>query len=479
MLRSFFIFIAGLIATPLISQEVSVGKFIADSSLMHASVSLCVKEVATGSTVLEYNSAKSLMPASVQKLITSAVALEMLGPDYSFKTEIGYSGILDTITGVLRGNIIIKGGGDPSLGSENFSDHYRDFPGSWTDEIIKLGIKKIDGRILTDDSFYDLQPVPSKWLWEDEGNYYGAGVYGLSVFDNTYEIHLNTTSGDKKVKITRVNPPECSYELTNRLAAYGTADEGYVYSAPFSNSAWLEGSVPAGKEDFILRASIPDPPLLLAKIFSNRLREAGIPVSEEPSSERLVVVKSSDKFIPIAETTSPKLSDITLVLNHESVNLYAEHLIKELARKFGYQGSTATGVEVIMKFLRVQGISTDGLFMEDGSGLSPLNAVSAGTLSEILLYMKNQGKYFTEYFSTFPEPGKDGTLKRHFLDPVFDSRIRAKTGSMTRVRSYAGYLTTIKGNEMVFCFIVNNYSGSSPRLLLGMEDILKQIILNK
>jgi serine-type D-Ala-D-Ala carboxypeptidase/endopeptidase (penicillin-binding protein 4) len=479
MLRSFFIFFSGLITIPLFPQEISAGKFFADSSLMHASVSICIEDATTGSTIFEYNSAKSLMPASVQKLITSAAAIEILGPDYTFKTGLGYSGTLDTVTGLLKGNIIIRGGGDPSLGSKNFPDHYKDFLGSWTNEILSLGIKKVEGKVLSEDSYYDFQPVPPKWLWEDEGNYYGAGVFGLSVFDNTYQIHLNTVSEGKTVKITGVNPEECSYELTNRLIAYGSTDEGYVFAAPYSESGWIEGSVPAGRKDFILNGSIPDPPLLLARMLSNRLTKAGIAVSEEPSSSRREGLKSPDDFVHITETTSPTLKEIAVVLNHESVNLYAEHLIKELGRKFSNQGSTAAGLEVLMKFLREQGINTDGLFMEDGSGLSPLNGVSSRTLSDILLYMKNQGKYFTEYYSTFPEPGKEGTLKRHFLDPVFDSHLKAKTGSMTRVRSYAGYLTTLKGNEMVFTFIVNNYSGPSPKLLLGMEDILKQIILNK
>ncbi len=479
MLRSFFIFFTGLIALPLFSQEISAGRFFADSSLMHASVSLCVTDAATGSTVLEYNSAKSLVPASVQKLITSAAAIEMLGPDYTFRTQVGYSGTLDTVTGLLKGNIIIKGGGDPSLGSENFSDHYKDFLGSWTDKIISSGIKKIEGKILTDDSFYDFQPVPPKWLWEDGGNYYGAGVYGLSVFDNTYEIHLNTTSGNRRVKITGVKPAECSYMLTNRLIADGTTDEGYIFSAPYNYSGWIEGSVPPGKEDFIIKASIPDPPLLLAGILTNRLVQAGIQVSDEPSTVRKEGIKSYDNFFLLSETTSPTLAEIAVVLNHESVNLYAETFIKELGRKFANQGSTAAGVGVIMNFLKIHGISTDGLFLEDGSGLSPLNGVSSGTLSDILLFMKRDGKYFPEYFSTFPEPGKEGTLKRQFLDPAFNSRLRAKTGSMTRVRSYAGYLTTLKGNEMAFSIIVNNYSGSSAKLLMGMQEILKQIILNK
>ena len=140
--------------------------------------------------VFEYNSEKSLIPASVMKLITSAASLEMLGPDYRFRTTVGYTGKLNKRSGRLNGNIIIKGGGDPALGSKNFGEHYSGFADGWVEEIRKLGIKKMTGRVITDDSYFDYLPVPAKWLWEDAGNYYGAGAYGFSVFDNTYEIHL-------------------------------------------------------------------------------------------------------------------------------------------------------------------------------------------------------------------------------------------------------------------------------------------------
>src|ERR1035437_6059759 len=161
------------------SQEKSSETFLADSSLMHASVSLCVAEAKTGDILLDYNSGISLAPASVMKIITSAAALELLGPEYTFKTTIGYTGSLNKRTGRLKGNIITIGGGDPSLGSKYFSDHYMDFLSNWVTEIKKLGIKKIKGRVITDDSYFDFLPVPAKWLWEDQGNYYGGGAYGL------------------------------------------------------------------------------------------------------------------------------------------------------------------------------------------------------------------------------------------------------------------------------------------------------------
>jgi len=447
--------------------------------MMHASVSLCVADAENGEVVIEYNSLKSLIPASVMKLVTSAAALELLGPDYTFKTIIGYTGSLNKRNGRLTGNIVIKGGGDPGLGSNNFSDHYQDFLSRWVAEIKKLGIKKIDGRVITDDSYYDYQPVPAKWLWEDAGNYYGAGAYGLSVFDNTYEIHLKTSSDSSQLVIKEIVPYECRYEFSNWLVAAGTSDEGYVFAAPYSTNGWLAGSIPVNMEDFVLKASIADPPRLIAKMVNERLEAEGIHISGDPTTIRLEQKSLSEEVVPIAETISPPLSDIIEVLNHESVNLYAEHLIKELGKKYKNNGSTVAGVEVLKDFLNNAGIKTDGMFIEDGSGLSPLNAINTEALVNLLFYMKSRGKYFPEYYSSLPEAGKEGTLKNYFWDPAFDSRLKAKSGSMTRVRSYAGFFTTVSGKNMIFSIIINNYTGPSKTIIPGIEEIIKEIILNK
>ena len=139
-------------------------------------------------------------------LLTSAAALELLGPGYCFKTQLGYTGNLNKSTGLLTGDIVIKGGGDPALGSQYFKDHYRNFLTDWITTIKKLGIKKIEGRIIADDTRYDNQPVPPKWIWEDIGNYYGAGTYGLSVFDNMFEIHFRTYGEGSIPEITRHCP---------------------------------------------------------------------------------------------------------------------------------------------------------------------------------------------------------------------------------------------------------------------------------
>ena len=476
MIRNFTISILLLISITGAAQEKAFRSFLADSCMINGAVSFLIKTADSGKTVFSYDPEKSLIPASIQKLLTSSAALELLGPSYTFKTEIGYSGILNRRNGTLTGDIIIKGGGDPSLGSPRFDSIYHDFEGQWVNEIRSAGIKKVKGRVITDDSYYDYLPVPAKWLWEDAGNYYGAGAYGLSVFDNSYEIHFRTSPDSLRQVITGVVPKECSFEFANWLVAAGTSDEGYIFAAPYSTNGWLAGSLPVSPDDYTLKASISDPPLIMAKILDNRLKAADFRISGIPSTTRLLQSGPDSGFIKLSETRSPKLSDILTALNHESVNLYAEHLVKELGKVFHGSGSTEAGVSVVRNFLRNNGIGEEGMFIEDGSGLSPLDAVNASSMTSLLLFMKNHAKYPGDFFASLPEAGKEGTLKNHFKDPVFEGRMNAKSGSMTRVRSYAGYLKALSGKEMAFCIIVNNFRGSSATVIRHIEEILAETI---
>ena len=458
-------------------QDESVAKFITDPSLKYGLVSLAVLDTETGNPVITYNQYKSLVPASVAKLITSAVALEILGPAYTFKTVAGYTGNLDRNPGILSGDIVICGGGDPSLGSENFSDNYNGFIDKWVNEIRRLGIRKVEGRVIVDDSYYDFQPVPGKWLWEDAGNYYGAGVYGLSVFDNTYKIYFSTGSVRGSVRLLHIEPPECGKGLINRLQAAGDSDMGYVFAAPYSEEGWIEGTIPTGRNEFILKASISDPPMLLAEILNKRLAASGITIKGKPSTARLQNNFKPVDMVTVSVINSPPLSDIVKVLNHESINLYAEHLLKELGKFFEGEGTSDAGLRTIIKYLQSKGFDTEGLFLTDGSGVSPLNGISSGLLAGLLVKMKKESSSFPEFYSSLPEAGKNGTLKNYFRDDIFADNLKAKTGSMTRVRSFAGYFTTNSGKEMAFSVIVNNFTRPSKDLISGVENLLREIIL--
>ena len=478
MVRFIISVVFTLISINSFSQENPIGLLLSDSSMNHAALSLCIIDADSGKVILQHDSGKSLMPASVMKLITTAAAIELLGPEYKFKTILGYTGSFKKRSGKLKGNIIIKGGGDPALGSKYFTEHYQDFLEGWTSDLKKLGIKKINGKVLADDSYYDYQPVPSKWLWEDIGNYYGAGAYGLSAYDNTFEIHLKTGPEGSFPLITGIVPGDYRNKLSDWLTSSGTSDEGYVFAAPYSKSGWIAGTVPVNMEDFILKASVSDPPLLLAKMLDKKLEEAGISVSESPATIRSEKNNLNDKAITVSEIFSPPLSSIIEVLNHQSVNLFAEHLIKELGKHIKNEGSTLSGLMVVDQFLQDAGVDTGGMFIEDGSGLSTLDAISTSGLADLLLYMKNHGKYFPEYYASLPDAGLEGTLENCFRDPVFISRLKAKSGSMTRVRSYTGYFTTLSGRNMIFSIIVNNYTGPSRNIVAKIEDILKEIIIS-
>jgi D-alanyl-D-alanine carboxypeptidase/D-alanyl-D-alanine-endopeptidase (penicillin-binding protein 4) len=275
--------------------------------------------------------------------------------------------------------------------------------------------------------------------------------------------------------ITSITPVEADPGLVNRLVSSGRTDSGYVFAAPYGTSGWIEGSVPSGDDDFVLKASIGDPPLLLAKILNARLNLAGITVRGGSSTRRLEGVTKTIEPVVILLTTSPPLSEIIKVLNHESVNLFAEHLVKEMGKVFENKGSTNSGIKTINRFLADSaGIGSGGIILADGSGLSPSDAIDSRDLAKLLLYMKNHGKSFELFYSSLPEAGKGGTLKSRFTDPVFSSALRAKSGSMTRVRSYAGYLTCRSGKQVVFSIIVNNYDGTSAKIVNAIENILKE-----
>jgi len=458
---------------PASGQESALLRLLSDTLMKHGDISVCIAD--KSGVIYSHNPDRSLTPASVMKLITTAAAIELLGPSYYFTTRAGYNGELNNRSGTLKGDIVITGGGDPALGSKNFEDHYGDFIGNIVRSIKEAGIRRVKGNIITDDSYYDFQPIPAKWVWEDAGNYYGAGAYGLSVFDNTYEIHFMTTS-DSAMQITGVVPPECNFEFSNWLVAAGTADQGYVFAAPYSTNGWLSGSIPANMDDFYLKASIADPPRLFAEIIEKRLEEEGIEVDGEATTARLMQGRFTKPGTTVFSIDSPPLEDVILELNHQSINMYAEHLVKELGLKYRGKGSTEAGIAVINEFLGKVLIDKRGMFIEDGSGLSPFNRINSEGLTSILIYMKNNSRYFEEYYNSLPAGGSEGTLKRYFRDPVFESRLRAKSGSMTRVRSYAGYLTTVSGKELSFSIIVNDFTAGSSLVVPYIEEILKECI---
>ncbi len=359
----------------------------------NAQVGVAISDVKTSRILYESNGEKLMIPASVLKLVTSAAALEILGSDFRFKTRIGYSGNIEN--GVLKGDLIILGGGDPALGSEYFHNHYfvPHFMDTWIQSIKAAGIRSVEGRLVTDNSLYGNERIPTTWIWEDMGNYYGTVSSALSIYDNLSRITFQSpAAAGMPTKILSVYPEIKEIQWNNEvLSSDINRDKAYVFGSPVDNQRIIRGTIPRNRNLFTIKASNPFPEHLLTDEFLSRLSSEGIFVTG-PVVVGKIIMK---EFQMLLSYESPVLSEIVKILNHESVNLFAEHLVKQIAAELTGVGDREAGLKIISEFWSSKGLDVRQLFMEDGSGLSHFNAVSPSFLSAcIAVYEKLQPGFF-------------------------------------------------------------------------------------
>ncbi|MDD4107659.1 MAG: D-alanyl-D-alanine carboxypeptidase/D-alanyl-D-alanine-endopeptidase, partial [Prolixibacteraceae bacterium] len=447
---------------------ISLQNFLDDPHYINASAGLHIADQESGKTLFGYNEETLLIPASVLKIVSSAAALEILGPDYRFSTGIGFAGAVND--GVLKGDIVIKGGGDPALGSEYFTDHYgsNDFLKVWVRQLRLYGISRVTGNIIVDLSVYDREKIPPKWTWEDIGNYYGAAASALTIYDNMFRISFRSPRNENQAtEIISVYPRIGGLELDNRVISSGlNRDLAYVFGSPFDLKRVINGSVPAGRSSFTIKASNPFPEKLLASHFADHLAAEGIFLSGNVK----ITEETPENFKVLYIQYSPPLSEIVKVMNMESVNLFAEHLVKQVSVLKTGTGSRESGLEQISEFWMQKDLKVSQLIMEDGSGLSHFNAVSPSFLTSVLSYMYKSGSN-NSFINSLPRAG-EGTAGRFSRDIFPGESLRIKSGSMTRVRCYAGYLEADSGRRLAFAFMINHYSGPDSKLT---DEVVKLI----
>jgi len=458
--------------------EKAIGLFLADSELKNAAFTFLAVDSKTGKVIAESNPDMSIVPASTMKLITTASALEILGAGYRFKTTLQYTGYIDT-AGVLHGDLYIKGGGDPSLGSKYFTDEKNDpfFMDAWVDTLKKSGITKIEGRVIADASIYGWEMVPSTWAWGDIGNGYGAAPCGISIYDNTCVLKFKTGSnaGDSAL-IECVQPFIPELEFDNEVIAANTqSDNSYIFGAPYSYKRYIRGSLPKGQDEYSVKGSIPDPSFLAAFELESALHQSGI--STKYAATTLLDLKLAGKADTSARKdlyihNSPYLSSIVYWTNLVSVNLFAEHLVNQIGHvKYG-NGTVGSGTAAITDFWTKKGIDTKGMYVTDGSGLSRFDAVSSRHLVDILLYMLNKSKNASTFEKSLSVAGKSGTLSHLCKGTKAQGNLTAKSGTMQRVKSYAGYVTTKSGKKLAFAMIVNNFNCTTKQMEKKLEKLM-------
>jgi D-alanyl-D-alanine carboxypeptidase/D-alanyl-D-alanine-endopeptidase (penicillin-binding protein 4) len=457
-----------------LSQEVE--KLKKDPDLAHATWGLSVINAKTGAVVHEYNSQASLIPASTFKILTTTSALATLGTSFRYETTLEYDGVLDTVTGILKGNVYIRGGGDPTLGSELFREKGDTLiTDKWAVLLKKKGIKQVDGAVTGDASVFEDDMIPSTWIWGDMGNYFGAGASGLTFMDNKYTAYYKSgpSAGDTTY-ILKISPQVPGLDIRNMVKAGGSGDNAFIYGAPYTFSRYVTGTIPAGRTNYEVDGSIPDPPLFCAQMLEAAMKREGITISRPATTVRQLKLDGlymKNNRIKLHTHSSPTLEKIVYYTNLKSNNLFAEHLLKTIAWKKTGFGTDTAGKTAVMNYLSSKGIDTKGLFMSDGSGLSRANGISTAQLSSILKAAKSES-YYSAFYNSLPVAGKSGSLGSLCVGTCAENNLRAKSGYINRARGYAGYVKNKKGEDLVFALIANNYDCSPTEMKKKMERIM-------
>lgn len=430
-----------------ISYQQELNRFLAEPALAGASVGLCVLDAKTGQELISHNADLARIPASTMKVVITRYAIELLKLDFRFETHFGYTGAVDS-SGVLQGDLIVQGGGDPTLGSGNFPS--QTCVERWFKAAQDAGIRAVHGRLILIDNTFQGPPLAGSTAIEDGGNNFGAGAFGLNYRDNTFGVTLRSGRAGEIVEITQADHIPVRL-VSHVLASTQSADKAYVYGMPGSDVMHIYGTIPQNRSDFKLNVSMPNPSLFLASEMRNYFKSNGIAILDE--TELLTDAKKIE-FKIVNTIESPSLISILNKTNKNSVNLYAAALFKMIGKVHENDGSFEGAWRAVSKFRTACGKSNTGLFIADGSGLSRLNTLTPRLLTECTLPMEGD---FDLALSGGWKPFGGSDL------------VRVKSGYIGGVRSYAGRISRANGEDLCFSVLVNHGAGSASEVRMAIE----------
>jgi len=423
--------------------DINVNTMMTDPVLKNATWGFVVYDPKTKKVISSYNENTPLVPASTTKLLTTETAMNMLGENYRWMTQLEYSGEIDE-NGVLNGNLYIVGSGDPSLGTNKAGAwSYRDIVADFTGGISREGIKKVNGDIIIQTALFkgNISRLPENVVWLESNNYY---------------LPAGTTR--------EINP--ANEKLIVKKSINAASDKKFFYVSPYAHTMVYAEKY---EGDGVLTTKLPDAPAYLANTFKASLVKSGIAVTGKVTPKMTDASPETRKMI--ASYKSPTLADIVYYTNQKSDNSLAEALLKTVGYfKLGDQ-TTESGRVVVNNHLKDIQFDLEGLNYMDGSGLSRSNKVTPISQVKYLTSLMDE-KYYKSYFNSLPIGGQSGTLKSMFLGEG-NGQVFAKTGTLNKVKTLAGYLKTNTGRMLVFSLMVNNYAGSVSQVKAKMEQLLK------
>jgi len=447
----------------------------------------------SGEVIAEIDSHKKLVPASNVKLITTGSAMAELGDGFQFETTLAYNGTIEE--GILKGDLYIVGGGDPTLASkDSIAVTAESLFSQWRSILSKAGIRKIEGNIVGDGRYFDGEKELSSWLYEDIGTYYGTGADGLCFYRNIQDFNVSPgPSVGSPVKVAPSYPkvPWMQFTYNCSTGIKGSGDKLYLYTTDVAPVAELRGTFAVDRKTKKLETSNKFGAYTCAWMFRENLVANGIPVSGSAADiDALGKVRTSldpvtvtvkaleqSSLKTIGSTQSPTLRRIAFITNQRSDNFYAEAMFRMLGKKKKGSADYAKCAVAETDALRRLRLDTEnGISIVDGSGLSRKNLVSPAFFCDFLKAMLDT-PVCESFVNSLPQPGK-GTQAGRMQGEAAASRVYYKSGSMDGVRCYSGYVVPSDGGKedtIVFSIMVNNYTGPSYKILSQIDKLIALI----
>ena len=436
------LFVRGQSATPPVAKAFET--LLRDPQMTHGIAALTVLDARTGAVVFERNGQLGLPAASTQKVVTAATAFDLLGANYRYTTDFGYT---DTIVGgTLLGALTVTGSGDPTLGSPRYpATSPEAIAGALRAAMAKQGIRAVEGGILGVSSGQESRTIPRGWIWEDIANYYGAGHDALNWAENQFDLWLKPGSkAGEPVSLLRTAPagavPLTMIRNELRSGPRGSGDEAYLFFNPGAPGYTLRGTIPCCADSFRISGAVSNPALFTVQSLSALLRIPG-----RADQQQLSRTPVADH--PLHTHQSPTLDSIVYWFLQKSINLYGEALVQTIAKEQTGMGSDEAGLRLIRAHWKDRGIDTGALQILDGSGLSPANRVTTHALAQVMTYARKR-----PWYAAF-----------HAALPVYHG-LKMKSGTIGGVKAYAGYAKGRDGREYAFAIIAHNFTGKTSEI---------------
>jgi D-alanyl-D-alanine carboxypeptidase/D-alanyl-D-alanine-endopeptidase (penicillin-binding protein 4) len=448
----------------LVELQAKVSEILAKPELSPAMVGIKVVSLDTGRVLFEDHADKLLRPASNMKLYTVAAALDRLSPDYRFSTSV-YASKPD-IAGVVHGDLTIYGRGDPSIAARfNNGDYFKAID-DLASRIVAAGVKRVEGDLVGDESYFVGPKLGSGWNWEDLTWYYGAEVTPLTANDNALDLFVKPGPAAGQPALITTGPPDPLLKIVNNVTtlAKGGRRELSIHRGLGDNTITISGTIPLDDKGYTGGIGISHPALLFVYMLRSSLAQKGVVIT---GASRIGATTSGYQN-EIATLQSPPFSVIASNTLKPSQNLYTELILRTLGKVVPPpppttnipstlpQTSEELGLEAVKSFLKTVGLRPEALVLDDGSGLSRNDMITAEASVQLLTFMSKH-RYATAFRDALPIAGVDGTLRNRFKATPAENNLRAKTGSLSSAASLGGYMTTAAGEKLAFSIMVNNY----------------------